>query len=73
MHTMYLLLILSNSLFLGKFKLYLYTYSFQKHNKYVCAKANSFEKVEAEEFYKLVINRLNELKQESQNIEFSWR
>ena len=69
---------------MGKFKsvvVYIFFYiqqqqqkfSFQKHNKYVCAKANSFEKVEAEEFYKLVINRLNELKQESQNIEFSWR
>ena len=67
---------------MGKFKLvvvYIFLYtttkknSFQKHNKYVCAKANSFEKVEAEEFYKVVINRLNELKQESQNIEFSWR
>ena len=57
----------------GKYKLYIKKISLQKHNKYVCAKANSVEKEEAEEFYKLVIDRLNELKQETQNIEFSWR
>ena len=46
----------------------------QKHNKYVAARRYNQEKVDAEAFYKIVIDRLNEIhQQEIEDFPFTWR
>lgn len=48
--------------------------NYQKHNKYVSARKRNQEKEDSENFYKIVMDRLKEIRQEElKNSSFTWR